>query len=315
MVKAEAGILDSDGTKAADRKLTESVRTLVDGRDAEWVERHLRGLVGLESAPDLRGDRRAEAFAAWRRFLDALSTRYPLVLAFEDLHWADDALLDFIEHLWTWAGSRLLILVTARPELLDRRPGWTSAPGTTVIRVGPLSDEDATDLLGGLDPTSVLDQEARAQLLAQAAGNPLYAVEFLRLLVDQRLLADGEASLPVPESVLAIIAARIDALPAGDKAVLQDAAVVGRVFWPGAVAAVTGRGVWAVTEVLRSIEQRELVRRRGDSSVQGELEFAFVHTLVRDVAYGTIVRDGRAGKHCLGPAWGEQLPTGRRDRP
>jgi class 3 adenylate cyclase/tetratricopeptide (TPR) repeat protein len=314
MVKAEAGILDSDGTEAAARKLAESVHALVDGRDAEWVERHLRGLVGFESAPDLRGDRRAEAFAAWRRFLDALSTRYPLVLAFEDLHWADDALLDFIEHLWTWASSRLLILVTARPELLDRRPGWTSAPGATVVRVGPLSNSDAADLLEGLDPSAALDQQARTQLLAQAGGNPLYAVEFLRLLVDQRLLDDGDAALPVPESVLAIIAARIDALPAGDKAVLQDAAVVGRVFWPGAVAAVTGRGVWGVTEVLRSLEEREIVRRRPESSVQDELEFAFVHALVRDVAYGTIVRDARAGKHCLAAAWIEQLAADRRDR-
>jgi class 3 adenylate cyclase len=314
MVKAEAGILESDGTETAALKLSESVRALVEERDAEWVERHLRGLVGLEAGPELRGDRRAEAFAAWRRFLDCLGSRYPLVLAFEDLHWADDALLDFVEHLRTWASTRLLILITARPELLDRRPGWTSAAGTTVIRVGPLSDEDTTDLLRALDPGSELDAPSRTQLLTQSGGNPLYAVEFLRLLVDQGLLGAEGVALPVPESVLAIIAARIDALPPGDKAVLQDAAVVGRVFWPGAVAAVTGRGVWGVTDVLRHLEERELVRRRRDSSVRGELEFAFVHALVRDVAYGTIIRGARAGKHRLAAGWIEQLASDRRDR-
>ncbi|HEY0388041.1 MAG TPA: AAA family ATPase [Gaiellales bacterium] len=318
MVKAEAGILETDDSGTAARKLSASVHALVGPGESEWVERHLRGLVGLEGGSDLRGDRRAEAFAAWRHFLDCLAQRYPLVLAFEDMHWADDALLDFIEHLRTWATTRLLILVTARPELLERRPGWTSAPSSTVIRVGPLTDGDATDLLAAAGEDRVLGTAQRDQLLAQAGGNPLYALEFLRLLVDQGLLAaegrETSGSLPVPDSVLAIIAARIDALPAGDKAVLQDAAVVGRVFWPGAVAAVTGRGVWAVNEVLRRLEERELVRRRQDSSVHGEIEFAFVHALVRDVAYRTTVRSARAGKHRSAAEWIETLGSDRRDR-
>src|SRR5690349_4724954 len=222
MVKAEAGILDSDATATAAAKLHAAVQTLLAGTEAAWVERHLRGLVGLDAQADLRGDRRAEAFAAWRRFLEGIAARYPLVLAFEDLHWADDALLDFIEQLQAWSTSRMLVLATARTELLDRRPGWGRGPNAVLIRVGPLPAEDTEALLLGLDRGAALAPDARRLLVANAGGNPLYAQEFLRMLVD-RGPRPGE-SMPIPESVFAIIAARIDALPAEDKAVLQDAA-------------------------------------------------------------------------------------------
>jgi len=322
MVKAEAGILESDGTEVATAKLQGSVATLLSGAEAGWVERHLRGLVGLEAETDLKGDRRAEAFAAWRRFLEAIAVRYPLVLTFEDLHWADDALLDFIEHLQAWATSRILVLATARAELLDRRPGWARSPNSTLIRVGPLSADDTEALLEGLSRGAVLDAEARDLLLAHAGGNPLYAQEFLRMLVDRGLLPregglrrlEPVHSVPIPESVLAIIAARIDGLPPDDKAVLQDAAVVGQGFWPSAVAAVADRGVWAVTEALRRLEDRELVERQPDSTVQGELEYAFAHALVREVAYGSIVRARRGAKHRRAAEWTEQLSRDRRDR-
>ena len=314
MVKAEAGILESDGTDVASSKLEASVAGLLEGAEAAWVERHLRGLVGLEAAGELQGDRRAEAFAAWRRFLEAIGARYPLVLVFEDLQWADDALLDFIEHLQAWATSRVLVLVTARPELLDRRPGWRSVPNSTLIAVGPLAAADANALLNALSGPVALEPEARELLLAQAGGNPLYAEEFLRMLVDRGRPRQPVESLPVPDSVLAIIAARIDGLPPDDKAVLQDAAVVGRVFWPGAVASLARRGVWAISEALRRLEAWELVRRRQESTVQGELEYTFAHALVRDVAYGSIVRARRGAKHRRAAEWTEQLGADRRDR-
>jgi len=314
MVKAEAGILETDGTDVASKKLEASVASLLQGGEAGWVERHLRGLVGIESTGDLRGDRRAEAFAAWRRFLEAIAMRYPLVLVFEDLHWADDALLDFIEHLQAWATSRVFVLATARPELLDRRPGWGSGPNAAVIRLGPLSDADANALLDGLSSRVALAPGARELLLAQAGGNPLFAEEFLRMLVDRGPAPEPVESLPIPDSVLAIIAARIDGLPPDDKAVLQDAAVVGRVFWPGAVAHLAGRGVWAVSESLRRLEEREFARRRQDSTVQGELEYTFAHALVRDVAYGSVVRGRRGDKHRRAAEWTEQLGADRRDR-
>jgi class 3 adenylate cyclase len=314
MVKAEAGILETDGADVASEKLAASVASLLDGAEAGWVERHLRRLVGIESTGDLQGDRRAEAFAAWRRFFEAIAARYPLVLVFEDLHWADDALLDFVEHLQAWATSRILVLATARPELLDRRPGWGSREGSTVLRVGPLRDADAHALLDGLSGRVELAPGARELLLAQAGGNPLFAEEFFRMLVDRGPGPEPVDSLPVPDSVLAIIAARVDGLSPDDKTVLQNAAVVGRAFWPGAVAHLAGRGVWAVSESLRRLEEREFVRRRQESTVQGEPEYAFAHALVRDVAYGGIVRSGRGEKHRRAAEWIEQLGAHRRDR-
>ncbi|MDX6592153.1 MAG: hypothetical protein QOJ13_1349 [Gaiellales bacterium] len=319
MVKAEAGILESDDAEAASTKLSSSVGALLDAGEASWVEQHLRLLLGLEARADLRGDRRAEAFAAWRRFLDGIAARSPLVCAFEDIHWADDALLDFIEHLREWSTGPMLVLATARGELLERRPGWAATPRSTVINISPLSAAEIRELLSTLGGDFELGPRQRELLVANAGGNPLYAGEFVRMLID-RGAQDAEAApgvggaLPVPESVRAIIAARVDALTPDDKAVLQDAAVVGRVFWPGAVAAVAGRGVWAVTEALRRLEQRELVRRRRDSSVDGELEYTFGHALVREVAYGGIVRARRGEAHLRAGHWTDRLSGNRGGR-
>ncbi|MDX6552625.1 MAG: hypothetical protein QOH74_1113, partial [Gaiellales bacterium] len=316
MVKSEAGILESDSAEVASAKLSTSVRSLLDAGEATWVEQHLRLLVGLETRADLSGDRRAEAFAAWRRFLDGIAARSPLVCAFEDIHWADDALLDFIEHLREWSTGPLLVLATARGELLERRPGWAATPRSAVVTIGPLSAAEIRELLPALGRGVELGARERELLVANAGGNPLYAGEFVRMLVDRGVhgAPDGGEALPVPESVRAIIAARIDALGPDDKAVLQDASVVGRVFWPGAVAAVANRGVWAVTEALRRLEQRELVRRRRDSSVDGELEYVFGHVLVREVAYGGIVRARRGEAHLRAGQWTDRLRGNRSDR-
>jgi AAA ATPase-like protein len=131
MVKAQAGILETDTREQADEKLRRIVGTLAEAEDADWLERHLRPLVGLEGTSDLGSDRRDEAFAAWRRFFEALAEQRPLVLVFEDLHFADDGLLEFVDHLVDWAsGVPILVLRTARPELLARRPGWVEASRT-----------------------------------------------------------------------------------------------------------------------------------------------------------------------------------------
>ena len=251
-----------------------------------------------------------------------MAGRSGLVLVLEDLHWADDALLDFIENLVAWSnGYPLLLVCTARDELLEQRAGWGRLPGSTVIDLQPLSDQQTTALLEAVGGIGLSDETRRA-LVAAAAGNPLYAQEFLRLLVDRGLLhREGDRwhlepgrKIPVPDSIVGIVAARIDGLPAQDKAVLQNAAVVGEVHWPGAVAMVASRGRWAVEEAMSRLERRQLLRRRPDSSVAGEAEYMFEHSLVRDVAYGSILRVERAQRHLRAADWLESLPGDRSGR-
>src|ERR671930_332623 len=221
MTKAQAGILESDAPAEAERKLTEAV-------GSERILESLRPLVGL--AAEGEGGDRAERFAAWRQFFESIADERPTVLVFEDLHWADDDLLDFVDHLVDWAsGVPLLVLATARPELLERRPGWGGGkPNATTLSLSPLSDAETAELVHALLESPVLAAQTQTDLLARAGGNPLYAEEFARLLVE----AGGE-ELALPENVQGIIAARLDGLPPEEKQLLQDASVIGKVFWLG----------------------------------------------------------------------------------
>jgi class 3 adenylate cyclase/tetratricopeptide (TPR) repeat protein len=326
MVKAQAGILDSDAAHEAEAKLQATVADLIDDPgEAAWVAEHVRVLAGLEPQSGLVGDRHSEAVAAWRRFLEALADRDPLVLVFEDLHWADDALLDFIDNLAGWVVDvPMLVVCTARPELLDRRAGWGGGKRNAItVALSPLADADIARLIGSLLEQALLPAETQATLLTTAAGNPLYAEEYVRMLIDRGHLHHGDgrwrltagAQLPVPESVQGLIAARVDDLPAEQKALLQDAAVLGKVVWLGALASMgdVGRGVAA--ERLHALERREMLRRERRSTVAGDTEYAFRHVLMRDVAYGQIPRIQRADKHQRAAEWIESLTADRGDAP
>src|SRR5947208_841404 len=291
IVKAHAGILESDDAATAEEKLEGMVEALAeDEREREWLVRHTRPLVGLEGAERTE---REEAFAAWRRLLEAAAEQRPLVLVFEDLHWADDGLLDFVDHLAEWATTvPLLIVATARPELLDRRPGWSGGKRNAfTLSIGALTDDETAQLLHGLLERAVLDADAQQAVLQCAEGNPLYAEEYARMLAEH----DG-GDLPLPETVQGLIAARIDGLAPEEKALLQDASVVGKVFWPGALAG-------ADATALHALERKEFVRRDRRSSIAGETQYAFLHALVRDVAYGQIPRAERAEKHRRAAEW------------
>ena len=307
MVKAQAGILETDSAAAAAAKLSSSIRGLVDDSEAGWVERHLGTLVGLEGE-ELRGDHRAEAFAAWRRFFEAMAEERPLVLVFEDLHWADDGLLDFVDHLVDWAGGvPILVVGTARPELLSRRSGWGGGKSNAfTLSLSPLDDDETAHLVSALLDRSVLPAETQTALLRRAGGNPLYAEEFVRMVTDRELVT-GEEELPLPESVQGIVAARLDALPEDEKALLQDASVLGKVFWLGAAAEIGDVDRYAAEEALHRLERKEFVRRERRPSVAGESEYVFGHLLVRDVAYSQIPRARRAEKHRLAGEWIERL--------
>src|SRR6266511_2369593 len=312
MVKAHAGILETDTAEEAGAKLRAVASELIeDPADIDWVLGHMRPLVGLGGAPELGGERRAEVFAAWRKFFEALAERPALVLIFEDLQWADDGLLDFVDHVVEWAsGVPLLCVCTARPELLERRPDWGGGKrNATTISLSPLSETETAQLLAALLEQAVLPAEVQSALLARAGGNPLYAEEYVRMLQDRGLDEATEAQLP--ESIQGIIAARLDALSVEEKDILQDAAVLGKVVWVGALAEVTGLARWTVEERLHALERKEFVRREQHSSVAGETEYAFRHILVQDVAYGQIPRSRRAHKHRAAAEWIESLGSER----
>ncbi|HMI98820.1 MAG TPA: AAA family ATPase [Gaiellaceae bacterium] len=302
MVKNQAGILDTDAAGQAAQKLHEEIaRLFTDDAEARSVEARLRLLVGIETTAEQAEDKRAESFYAWRRFFEELADKRPAVLVFEDLHWADDDLLDFIDHLVDWAADvPLLCICTARPELLDRRPAWSGGkPSASTISLSPLSDDETALLLGVLLGRAVLPAEQQAALLARAGGNPLYAEQFARMLAER-----GDADeLPLPETVQGIIAARLDGLEPDEKALLQDAAVVGKVFWAGALARLDGRDRPGVEQSLHALARKEFVRRQRRPSVEGESEYSFLHLLVRDVAYGQIPRAARSEKHRAVAEW------------
>jgi class 3 adenylate cyclase/tetratricopeptide (TPR) repeat protein len=310
MVKAQAGILESDSSDEAAAKLRTAVTTVVhDEVEAQWVDEHLGPLVGLEGPEAAGGDLRREAFAAWRRFFESLAETRPLVLVFEDIHWADEGLLDFIDHLVDWANDvPILVVCTARPELLERRPGWGGGKRSALtVSLSPLSDDDIERLLRALLAERSVPQARVDDLLAHAGGNPLYAEEFVRMLAE----TGTDAGLPLPETVQGIIAARLDTLAGEEKALVQDAAVVGKVFWVGALAAVSDRPTSEVEQGLQRLERTEFVRRERRSSVAGETAFVFRHVLVRDVAYGQIPRPRRAELHRRTAGWLESLAGDR----
>jgi len=304
MVKAHAGILETDSPAEVEEKLRGVVERAASEADREWLVSRLRPLAGLDAQPG----EREEAFAAWQRFLEAVAEQRPLILVFEDLHWADDALTAFIDHLVDWSsGVPMLVVCTARPELYERHAGWGGGKrNSTTIGLSPLTSHETAKLLGALLERAVLPAETQAALLERCGGNPLYAEEFVRMLDDRDLL-DGGADVPVPDTVQALIAARLDTLPPERKALLHDAAVVGKVFWAGAVAAMGDRASDDVRRGLHELSRKELVRPARMSSVRDEAEYAFWHALVRDVAYGQIPRAARARKHRAAAEWMEAM--------
>ena len=322
IVKSQVGILETDSTEAAEAKLRTVVTdTIDDAKEAAWIERHLRPLVGLDVALAEGADRRAEAFAAWRRFLEALAEKTPIVLVFEDLHWADDGLLDFVDYLADWAsGVALLIVGTARPELLARRPGWGGGKrNASTVTVSALAADETAQLLATLLDQVLLPAEIQSAVLQRTEGNPLFAEEYVRMLQDRGFLVQSgggwkleeREQLPLPESVQGMIAARLDSLQPEDKDLVQDAAVLGKVFWSGALGALAGREAFLLEEQLHGLERKEFVRRERRSAVAGETQYAFLHLLLRDVAYSQIPRSERADKHARAAAWIESLSADR----
>ncbi|MDP9243726.1 MAG: tetratricopeptide repeat protein, partial [Chloroflexota bacterium] len=258
---------------------------------------------------------REELFEAWRRFLERLAARYPLVLVLEDIQWADDGLLDFVDHVSDWAQGPIMVVATARAELLEKRPTWGGGKrNATSIYLDPLSETEGEAMLDDLLPGPI-EPELKRAIVARSEGNPLYVEEIVRKLIDDGILRATEASqwevarpvgdIELPRSVQGLIAARLDGLADDEKAVLQDAAVVGRVFWVSAVAELAGRPIADVRGALGRLRVKELVVPHEPSSFRDEQEFAFRHGLIRDGAYDSLPKSLRADKHLGVARWAE----------
>ena len=315
ILKAHAGILESDAPSVATSKL-EAI--LPEGEERPWFRQRLLPLLGIEATSSAE---REELFTAWRRFLEHIAERDPTVLVFEDLHWADEAMLSFLEHLADRAEAvPLLIVATARPELYERHPEFTNGlHNANRINLTPLTEEETARLVSALLESAVIPAELQQPILDRAGGNPLYAEEFVRLLKDKDLLIKkGQswelregAEVPFPDSVQALIAARLDTLSADTKSMLADAAVIGKVFWAGAIAQMGERNLADVTDALRELSRKELVRPARRPSIEGEAEYAFWHILARDVAYGQLPRASRASRHVAAARWIESKASER----
>ena len=316
-MKAQAGVLATDSLQAARDRLDAALSDLVPVGQSERFSDALRPLLGLPGSPLSTED----AESAWRRFLLALAGRGPTVLVFEDLHWADDRMIRFVELIGaTVRDVPLLVVCTARPELVDREPTWAGAvPGMLSISLTPLRDDSIATLYEQMFAEAHFPPELLAPLVELADGIPLYAHEYGRMLVERGTLRRSEdtwtmepsAELPMPRSVHAVIANRIDLLDPAERAVLQAAAVVGPRFWPGAVAAALGTGTDSVERALRTLAQRDLVREQPDSTMADEPEFRFRHVLVSDVCYERLPLAERIARHTRAADWLDARVDGR----
>ncbi|HEX6489918.1 MAG TPA: AAA family ATPase [Gaiellaceae bacterium] len=305
MVKAAAGITDDDPLEVAVEKLRESCENEA-----------IADLLGLASGvlEAVKGERSQQEIAwAAREWVERMAQDQPLVLAFEDIHWAEDALLDLIEHLAEWVrDAPLLILTLARTELLDVRPGWGDGRlRATAIELEPLGRTDAETLVDALSGDGALDSESRQALLDKTEGNPLFVEETVRMFAEYEGRRPAEFAERIPDTLQALIAARIDRLSAEEKTVLQRASVIGRIFWGGAITELAPE-VEALDQALETLLLREFLVPEVRSTISGETAYRFKHVLIREVAYSGLSKSARADLHARFAAWllaraGEEL--------
>jgi class 3 adenylate cyclase/tetratricopeptide (TPR) repeat protein len=281
-VKQLCGIFESDSSEVGLQKLRASVPD-------DSVARHLAILLGLD--PEGSVDDREELFFSVRVFIEAVAREQPTMLVFEDIHWADRGLLDLVELLASRLRDLPLLLLTlARPDLLDTRPAWGGGlPSFTALPLAPLNVAEAEQLaelrLGQLRG------EAASKLADTAGGNPFF-IEQLAATMAESPSSTGT----LPTTIRGLLAARLDALPAAERALLLDAAVVGKTFWRGALERISG-GSENTSELLGALERRDLIVRETGSMIEGQHQFGFKHVLIRDVAYELLPRADRRERH------------------
>ncbi len=278
--------------------------------------RRILGLtLGLDVARDLHPLAARDRFQdSWVEFLGEVAAERTTVMLIEDVHWGVDPLLDLLDRIMRDVSAPLMVITTARPEFLERRPGWGARIAGETFTLEALSSDDAVDmldgLLGGTLPTGL-----REVVLERAEGNPFFVEEVIGTLLDRGLLertngswslADLPSNFSVPDTVQAVIAARIDLLEPGEKSAIQAASVIGRIFWAGPVYDL----VEDARPDLGILEERDLIRRRSGSTLEGEREYAIKHALTREVAYASLPRARRARMHAAFARWLERTVGG-----
>lgn len=304
MIRSRAGIAENEEPHGARTRLrTVVAEHVIDSEEQDWIEPRLAAVLGLEPNPS--GDR-SELFTAIRAFFQHLARKATTIMVFEDLHWADESQLDFIEELVELShGLPILVVTLARPELLERRPGWGSVRRNFVsVHLGPLSDVEMGQLVRGLAPG--VPDGTTSLIVSHAAGVPLYAVEFVRTLVNSGdLILEGSrylhtrelSTLEVPDSLHSVIGARLDRLAKEDRDLVQDAAVLGQSFTVEGLTALTGRSAEDLEPQLRDLGRRELFRLETDPRSPERGQYQFVQSLIREVAYGRIAKANRRDRH------------------
>ena len=312
MVRGRAGLVEADDEATTRARIAETVREHVpDSAERARIEPALLALLGIDV--EIGSE---QLFAAWRTFFERLAATSPVVMVFEDLHHADQGLLDFIDHLMEWSRSVPITVVTlARPELLDRRPDWGAGKRSfTSIYLEPLPSAEMERLLAGLVPG--LPAKAVASIIARADGVPLYAVETVRMLLAQgRLVLEGGSYRPVgtlddvavPETLTALIAARLDGLDPADRDLVADAAVLGQSFSLAGLAAVSGAQETDLDPRLRALARRELLVHDDDPRSPERGQYAFVQALIRAVAYNTLAKRDRKVRHLAAARYFENM--------
>jgi class 3 adenylate cyclase/tetratricopeptide (TPR) repeat protein len=304
MVRMRCRIAEDEDPASALQKLQATLdEHLLDAEERRFVEPRVAQLLGLG---EHESHDRQDLFAAWRLFFERLTDVYPTVLAFEDMQWADASLLDFVEYLLDWSrGLPLYVITLARPELLEKRSNWGAGQRNfTSLYLEPLSERAMEELLAGLVPG--LPARLREQVLSRAQGVPLYAVETVRMLLDRgALVQDGPVyrpvgaieALEVPETLHALIAARLDGLSTEERRLLQDAAVLGKTFTPAGVAALTGVDGPRLEPLLAGLVRKEVLGLQADPRSPEHGQYGFLQDLVRHVAYETLSRRERRARH------------------
>ncbi len=309
MVRMRCRITEDEEPTSAHSKLRATLEEhILDAEEREFLEPRLAHLLGLA---EYQARDQNDLFAAWRLFFERLAEGYPTVLAFEDMQWADASLLDFVEYLLDWSRNHPIFVVTlARPELLDRRPTWGAGQRSfTSMYLEPLSQQAMEALLTGLVPG--LPAEVRERILERAEGIPLYAVETVRMLLDRGLVVqDGPTyrltgqveTLEVPETLHALIAARLDGVSAEERRLLQDAAVLGKTFTKEALSALTDPQ-FDVQTLLGSLARKEILGIQADPRSPEHGQYGFLQDLVRHVAYETLSKRERRARHLAAAAY------------
>jgi class 3 adenylate cyclase/tetratricopeptide (TPR) repeat protein len=314
MVRRRAGLLETDDEPTTRARIAETLATHVaDESERRWIEPALLALLGVES-----GVRSEQLFGAWRTYFERMAATAPVVMVFEDHHFADSGLLDFVDHLLEWSrGHSIYVVTLARPELLEKRPDWGAGKRNfTSIYLEPLQEPAMRQLLAGLVPG--LPESAIRSIVARADGIPLYAVETVRmLLADGRLALEGGiyrpvgdlTSLAVPGTLTALIASRLDGLAAEDRALVSDAAVLGQSFTLAGLAAVSGVAEADLEPRLHAFVRRELLTLETDPRSPERGQYAFVQALIREVAYNTLAKPDRRRRHLAAARYFESLDT------